>query len=119
MQRWNPNQPPEDGLPPPEVRFTAMRAEPWPDNRQRVRVFMEITPFLERPNIEVQIMDSDGKEVSTINIIETIDSDMTFTMHIRGEDPKEPFRMIARLSYPELGTITQHDLTFTTNGPNG
>ncbi len=113
MSSWNPYQPPEDGLPPQEVRFVELRVEPWPDGR-RVRVHMQITPFLERPNINVSIQNSDHKEVSSINIIESIDDAMTFTMHIREEKVKGEYTLTATLAYPEVGTVAQDHVVFET-----
>ncbi len=107
MSRMNPYQPPEDGLPPAEVRFTELRAEPWPDNSRRVRIHMQLTPFLERPDIEVIIVGSDGKKVSGIDIIETIDDQMTFTMHLKEGITSGTFTVQASLSYRDHGVVDQ------------
>lgn len=114
MRPWNPYQPPEDGLPPGEVRFLELRVEPWPDSH-RVRVHMQITPFLERPNIEATITDAGSKEVANIHIIESIDDRMTFTMHIRSEEVKGPYSLTATLSYPDIGTVSQDSVVFDLN----
>jgi hypothetical protein len=111
MTGWNPFQPPEDGLPPQDVRVSDLRAEPWPDGR-RVKVHVEITPFLQRPNVEVTILDSQDREVSNINIIETIDALMSFTMHIRSDQVIGAYRLSARLSYAEIGDVDQKHVEF-------
>jgi hypothetical protein len=111
MWRWNPQQPPEDGLPPEEVRIIQLGAEPWPDGR-RVRVSLEITPFLERPNIEVTITGKQDQEISSINIIGSIDNRMTFTMHLRGEEITGACTVTAVLNYPEIGTVHQESAGF-------
>ena len=41
-----------------EVRIIELRAEPWPEDGRRVRIHLEVTPFLERPNLEVPITDA-------------------------------------------------------------
>lgn len=110
MAGWNPYQPPENGLPPQEVRILELRGEPWPEDGRRVRIHIEMTPFLERPNIEVNISDKDGKEVSSIDIIESIEFRMTFTMHIRSSEAQGPFTLSAALKYPELGVIDQSNV---------
>lgn len=113
MARWNPNQPPEDGLPPQEVRITELKAEPWPEDGRRVRIHLETKPFLERPNIEVTIADNEEEEVASINIIESIDARMTFTMHIRGKETVEGvYKLNARLFYPEIGDVDQKQVLF-------
>jgi len=105
-------QPPEDGLPPEEVRIMELRAEPWPDNSRRVRIHLQMTPFLERPNIEVLITGKDGKKVTSINIIESIENRMTFTMHLKGEQSSGQFNVQAILSYPENRVIDKKSTPF-------
>jgi hypothetical protein len=112
MSFINPYQPPEDGLPPQEVRVTELRAEPWPDDSRRVRIHVQISPFLERPDVEVLIAGQDGKKITSIDIIETIDDRMTFTMHLKGEQASGKYTLQARLSYPEAGTVDQKSVPF-------
>jgi hypothetical protein len=119
MAHWNPYQPPEDGLPPQEIRFTELRAEPWPEDDRRVRIHLEITPFLERPNIEVVIANQNEEEAASINIIETIDARMTFTMHIRSPQADDGrYLLKARLFYPEIGDVDQKQVAFDTREKN-
>jgi hypothetical protein len=121
MAQWNPYQPPEDGLPPQEIRFKELRAEPWPESDRRVRIHLEILPFLERPNIEVLILNQEEEEVASIHIIETIDARMTFTMHIRGEESAGgKYTLKGNLFYPEIGIVDQKSMQFETHqDPSG
>jgi hypothetical protein len=112
MSGMYPYQPPEDGLPPQEVRFTELRAEPWPDNSHRVRIHLQITAFLERPNIEVIILGPDGKKDSSIDIIETIDERMTFTIHLKGDQAIGTFTAEASLYYPDHGVVDKKSISF-------
>jgi hypothetical protein len=105
-------KPPEDGLPPKEIRVQTLRAEPWPEDARRVRIHVDITPFLERPNIDVFIADEDGNEVSSITIIESIDAQMVFTMHLRGAYRLGKFTLSARLYYSEIGEVDQKSVNF-------
>ncbi len=107
-------QPPEDGLPPREVRIQSLRAEPWPEDPRRVRVHLDVTAFLQRPNIEVSIANESGADVANITIIESIDSRMVFTMHIRGEPTNGKYTLSASLSYDETGTVDQQRVVFET-----
>ena len=113
MAGWNPYQPPEDAVPPQEVRILELRGEPWPEDGRRVRIHLKTSPFLERPNIVVSIHDQNGKEVSSINIIESIEPQMTFTMHIRSEQVEGQYTLSASLVYPEIGTVDQNSVTVT------
>jgi hypothetical protein len=112
MTHWNPYQPAEDGLPPKEMRLLEMRAELWPNQANRVRIHLEITPFLERPNLQITISRPDGREVSSIHIIETIESRMTFTMHLKGEVEEGPLHLKANLFYPDTGIVDEKNEIF-------
>jgi hypothetical protein len=107
MTHWNPYQPVEDGLPPKEMRLLELRAEPWPNQSRRIRIHLEITPFLERPSLQVTISTPQGREVSSIHIIETIESQMTFTMHLKGEVEEGPLRLYARLFYQDTEIVDE------------
>ena len=112
MTIWNPRQPPEDGLPPQEVRIQELRAEPWPGEDRRVKIHLRLTPFLEKPDIHVVIEDSSQNEVASVDIIESFEDQMTFTMHIRGDDNSREYTLIASLNYPEVGTVAQNRVVF-------
>lgn len=86
-------------LPPEEVRIRGLTAEPWSDGR-RVRVNLELTPFQKRPNGEINILNDDGEEVSSVSFIETIDPKMQFTMHLRTLETEGEFTVTATVFYP-------------------
>jgi hypothetical protein len=92
--------PTEVPLPPDEIRIRSLRAEPWPDGR-RVRIYFEIDPFQMRPNAEIRIFDQDEVEVASLNVVETMERKMEFTMHIRRGDPGGHFQVEALLFYSE------------------
>jgi len=100
-------KPPEDGLPPQEVRIQGLRAEPWSEDGRRLRIHLDVTPFLERPDIEVTISNEHGESVSNISIIESIDAHMPFTMHLRGALVEGPLSLSASISYPGIGQVDQ------------
>ena len=106
-------RPPEDGLPPAEVRFTELRVEPWPDGR-RLRVHVTLTPFQQKPNLEASIKDEAGREVSYASVIETAVNRFVFTMHIRSQAVGGTYTLTASLNYPDLGTIDEKSISFST-----
>jgi hypothetical protein len=112
-------QPPEDGLPPVDVRILGLRAEPWPEDARRVRIHLDLTPFLERPDLEVNITDAQDRQVANISIIESIDDHMTFTMHLRGFEIQGPYTLSARIEYPEIGMVDQKKIDFEIEQPTG
>jgi hypothetical protein len=88
-------------LPPAEVRITELRANPWPDG-QRVRVHVELTPFQERPNLELTIQTSQGAESASVSLIEVLTTRFVITMHLRRSDPGGEYSLSGRLYYPDL-----------------
>lgn len=112
MLHWTPNQPSENALPPEQARILNIRAEPWPDQPGRVRIYLEITPLQQRPNIEVTINDPNGNPVSNIHIIEILETMMTFTMHLKDEQTPGSFSLIASLAYPDIGVVDEKKVTF-------
>lgn len=92
--------------PPEEVRIIALKATPWPDGR-RVRVSLEITPFQQKPNGELVIIDQGGEEVASLAIIETITPRMEFTIHLKREKPSGVYTALATIYYLPAGPDLQ------------
>lgn len=87
-------------LPPDEVKIVELRAEPWPD-KQRIKVHLEITPFLKRPNGKISLIDAHGVQIASVDIIESIETSMDFTLHLRGVEPAGDFIVSALIYYLE------------------
>ena len=87
-------------LPPDEIQIRELRAEPYPDGR-RVRIYLEITPFQQRPNCEISVTDEHGEVVASLSIIESIDAKMDFTVHLKGEQPSGKFTVTSDIYYFE------------------
>jgi hypothetical protein len=75
---------PED-IPRPreEVRLREMVVTPLAD-RRRVRVDVELTPFLERPNLDVDLVGPGGEPLARTSVIEADSPSFSLTLHIRG-----------------------------------
>jgi len=78
--------PSEVPLPPSEVRIRELNVEPWPDGT-RVRVYLEVDPFQKRPNADLTLLDQDGRELSSVSIIESMTRKIELVMHLRGASP--------------------------------
>ena len=88
---------------PSEMRFLELRPEQViDDGPKRFRVYVETTPFTQRPYIELALIDESGTEVTSANIIEPIMKKNVLTMHMRGEQKSGRFRLFARMFYPDL-----------------
>ncbi len=74
--------------PPEEVQVEQLNIYPHPDQR-RVMISMVITPFTEKPNLEVQMFNGNGAQVASTSILEIASSKLEPTLHIRGEQTDE------------------------------
>lgn len=88
-------------VPPEEVKIRELQAKPYSDGR-RVGVRFHITPFLKRPNVEIAIHNQEGQEVANLNVVEVIENQMTFTMHMQGAFPSGRHTLTMRLFYANL-----------------
>ncbi|MBX3065711.1 MAG: hypothetical protein U0528_10970 [Anaerolineae bacterium] len=75
----------EQDVPQPRerVKIERLEAKPYPDG-WRIKLSINVTPFQERPNLEVRLKNAEGQEVAELSIIETMHKNMEFTLHIRG-----------------------------------
>ena len=92
---------PEDDLQrldPAQTRVVSLDVQPYPDG-ERVRVNVQMTPFQQRPYLEIRLTDANGDEVATASIVEPMSWKLELTMHLRGATAN-PFTLAARLFYP-------------------
>ncbi|MBM3152120.1 MAG: hypothetical protein FJZ96_07955 [Chloroflexi bacterium] len=73
-------------LPPEETRILSLCADPYPDGR-RLRVTIELTPFQQRPNLELALAGPDGEPSGSASIVEPVGWTLELTMHIRNPRP--------------------------------
>ena len=95
------HDPNEIRLPPEEVRLTKVEVYPRPDGKQ-VKVHLELTPFMKRPNIEVSIFSGPGSEVGHTNILETMLNKLEFTVHLRQVQAGDELSMETMVYYQKL-----------------
>ncbi len=88
--------------PPDNVKIELLEVEPYPD-KWRVKLRVHVTPFLQRPNLEIVLwreVSGEERPIANLSIIETMHPRMEFTMHIRGvPDPVGDYRVSANLYY--------------------
>jgi hypothetical protein len=100
-------------VPPAEMRFTELRAEPVRDEGPlRARVYVEVTAFQKRPYLEVVLTGADGAEIASASIIEPLQRKNVFTMHLRGAQQRGQFSLRARLYYPESPDADTREIQF-------
>jgi hypothetical protein len=82
------DDPGEAPRPRDQIRVESVDLEPYPDGR-RVKVTLRITPFgpTDRPTVNITVRDEDQLELASASVIETMDNNLSLTLHLRGEDP--------------------------------
>ncbi|NDJ75895.1 MAG: hypothetical protein GYB65_06525 [Chloroflexi bacterium] len=89
-------------LPRNEVKIESVAADPYPD-RQRIKISVQVTPFRERPNLEIVIRDSDGSRVAGTSVIESMVFNMEFVLHLRNvADPAGNYTIQVLLYYDTI-----------------
>ena len=91
----------ESPQPRERVEIVALEALPYPDG-SRVHIRVQMTPFLERPNLEIYAQKEDGPIVAEMSVIETMQHILEFTLHIRGVDEVAgDYHLTAELFYDD------------------
>lgn len=84
-----------------DVRILRARTEMAPEGR-RVAVDMELTPFIERPTIEVRLVNNRGESAGLTNIIESLDHIIRIVMHMRDKTPADKYQAQIRIYYAHI-----------------
>ena len=96
--------------PPAEIHLLDLRTNSDPDGK-RLRVALDLTPFQQRLNLELDLKDSAGNEVASASIIEPVGWKLDLTLHIRKTGSiNGKYTLSASLSYPKLGEIDRRTL---------
>lgn len=91
--------------PPDEIKIEKINASPYPDNR-RVKVSITVTPFRERPNLEITILDANGRPVANTSAIGLMNFATSYVLHLRGvQDPAGTYTIRVQLFYESLDEI--------------
>ena len=81
-----------------DVRLLQLGFFVYEDSR-RVMVGFEITPFLERPSLEINITNENGERAASMIIVDTQTPNFSMTMHLRDKQPTDTYRVDAVLYY--------------------
>lgn len=83
------------------MEIRKLEVQPYED-RHRVRIDFEISPFLQRPNIEIIVINQNGQQVSQFSVVEAIENKMEFTLHLREPNPAGVYTLEMQLFYTDL-----------------
>jgi len=93
-----PVEPRKRSMPEQPANIAALSAELSGD-RRKVRVLVELDRDDTRPDLDLQITDAAGNELSHSTIIELISGTINFTLHIRDISYSNPMILTCRLYY--------------------
>ena len=92
------DDPLEQPRPREDVRIRQIGLFLYPDLR-RLAFGIELTPFRERPSIEVNITNGEGKPAGSLHVIETMTPNFSLTMHLRDDTIANPYVLTVVLYY--------------------
>jgi len=95
-------------LPPDKMEIRELSAVPFEDGK-RVSVEFEITPFQQRPNLEITVFNQESRIVSSLSVVEAIENKMTFTLHLKEPKPTGHYQVAMELFYAELDKIDEDE----------
>jgi hypothetical protein len=103
----------ENPLPPQEVHFLDLQVEPWED-KTRIKVFVKLSEFTMPPNLDFCIKDKTGLIFSEVSLIENIDIEFVFTMHLRINSDKKEFILLGEIFYQDgIGIVDSKSVNFS------
>ncbi len=71
-----------------------------------MKVTVEVTPFRERPNLEITILDVDGRPIANTSAIGLMNFTTSYVMHLRGvQDPAGAYTVQVQLFYESLDQV--------------
>lgn len=84
-----------------DVRIRDMQLEVSPEGR-RVAVDFNLTPFIERPSIQLFVVNAKGEKAGSLTVIETLDNKFGLVVHLRDKEPTETYEIQASVYYASL-----------------
>lgn len=100
------DDPLESPRPREDVRIRQIGLFVYPDLR-RMQFGVELTPFLERPSLEVIIHNGGGSPAGSLHVIETLTPNFSLTMHLRDQETTNPYELttVVYYSWPDKEKI--------------
>lgn len=90
-----------------DVRMEQIGLYVHPDER-RVTFGLKLTPFLERPSIQVEITNGDNQPAGALSVIETLTTKFSLIIHLRDERVNNPYQLTATVYYATPDTDRQN-----------
>lgn len=69
------------------------------EDLRRVMVGLELTPFIERPSIEITLANDNGQPAGSLNVIGPTTPNLSLVMHLRDAQPTETYHAHIAIYY--------------------
>ena len=69
------------------------------EDGRKVTFGLELTPFLERPCIDVEISNAEGKPAGSLSVIEQMTPNFSLVMHLRDDESINPYQLRTVIYY--------------------
>lgn len=99
---------------PEAVRIESLEVDPYRDLR-RLQVQVRLTPFQVPPTIDLVINSPELEEVASTSIIGVGSPRLALVMHLRQQEPRGLYTLVATVEYEEHGQVDQKQLEFSLN----
>ncbi len=98
-------------MPPADTRLLKLRAEPYDDGK-KMKVGLDLTPFQQKPYIDITLSDLSGGLIASTSIVEPVNWNLELNLHIRNSPPfsNGVYKLTVVVSYPDLGEVDHRDL---------
>jgi hypothetical protein len=91
------------------------------EDGRRLTFGLELTPFLERPCIDVEIVNNVGERAGSLSVIEQVTPNFSLVMHLRDEEARDPYQLRVVIYYttPEMDRmdVDERILAFNSGEP--
>jgi hypothetical protein len=97
---------------PADTRLLNVRAELYSDGK-RLKVGLDLTPFQQKPYLDLVLTDASGEIITTTSIVEPVNWNLELNLHIRKSSTSDNgvYKLTVVISYPDLGDVDRRDLT--------
>lgn len=85
-----------------DVRLKNLGVFVYEDGR-RVAVGFELTPFRERPSLEIVATNARGEKAGSMTVIEALSPNFSLTLHLRDQEPTSDYELEAMVYYQDEG----------------
>jgi virulence-associated protein VagC len=101
------DDPSQAGRAPEDVEIDEIDVTVYPDGR-RVAVSLAITPFQQRPSLELTLTNAHGQPAASLTVIEALETTLALTLHLRDKQPTDTYELLAEVYYlfPDRGRLT-------------